>query len=173
VVTMYESLKNYFFEEIKNDKLLKLPDNFYDDIREYIKNIGDEIELERVKYYFKELRKLRIYKALYLDNERENLLPEELNIIHAIENTAVELKIEETPKFKKPIEIETPKPIYTINDIDVVKVDKNFPPFTDGTFIYNLNKNDVLSLNKKISHILEKHRIISRIGESYENAEKS
>ncbi len=173
MVTMYESLKNYFFEEIKNDKLLKLPNNFYDDIREYVKNIEDEIELERVKYYFKELRKLRIYKALYLDNERENLLPEELNIIHAIENTAVELKIEETPKFKKPIEIETPKPIYTINDIDVVKVDKNFPTFTDGTFIYNLNKNDVLSLNKKISHILEKHRIISRIGESYENAEKS
>nr|7YIL_A Chain A, GINS [Methanocaldococcus jannaschii DSM 2661]7YIL_B Chain B, GINS [Methanocaldococcus jannaschii DSM 2661] len=94
VITMYESLKNYFFEEIKNDKLLKLPDDFYDDIREYIKNIKDDIELERVKYYFKELRKLRIYKALYLDNERENLLPEELNIIHAIENIVVELKIE-------------------------------------------------------------------------------
>jgi hypothetical protein len=169
---MYESLKNYFFEEIKNDKLLKLPDNFYDDVRDYIKNIEDEIELERAKYYFKELRKLRIYKALYLDNERENLLPEELNIIHAIESSA-ELKIEESPEFEKPAEIDTPKPIYTINDIDVVKVDRNFPPFTDGTFIYNLNKNDVLSLDKKISHILEKHRIISRIGENYENAEES
>ncbi|ADC70472.1 conserved hypothetical protein [Methanocaldococcus sp. FS406-22] len=169
---MYESLKNYFFEEIKSDKLLKLPDNFYDDVRNYIKNIEDEIELERAKYYFKELRKLRIYKALYLDNERENLLPEELNIIHAIESS-VTLKIEKSPEFEKPTEIDTPKPIYTINDIDVVKVDRNFPPFTDGTFIYNLNKNDVLSLDKKISHILEKHKIISRIGENYENAEES
>ncbi|ACV24257.1 hypothetical protein [Methanocaldococcus fervens] len=170
---MYESLKNYFFEEIKSDKLLKLPDSFYDDVREYIKNIEDDVELERAKYYFKELRKLRVYKALYLDDDRENLLPEELNIIYAIENVVVELKIEENIESTQPNEIEAPKPIYTINDIDVVKVDKNFPPFTDGTFIYNLNKNDVLSLNKKISDILKKHRIISEIGESYENAEKS
>ncbi|XRO76764.1 hypothetical protein ACO3VM_08315 [Methanocaldococcus sp. 10A] len=170
---LYETLKNYFFEEIKADKLLKLPDNFYDEVREYIKNIKDEIELERAKYYFKELRKLRIYKALYLDNERENLLPEELNIIYAIENVVVELKIEENVESNEADEIEIPKPIYTINDIDVVKVDKNFPPFTDGTFIYNLNKNDVLTLDKKISDILKKHRIVSRIGESYENAEKS
>ena len=61
---MYELLKNYFFEEIKADKLLKLPDNFYDDVREYIKNIDDEVELERAKYYYRELRKLRIYKAM-------------------------------------------------------------------------------------------------------------
>jgi len=172
VITMYEFLKNYFFEEIKSDKLLKLPDNFYDEVRGYIKNIDDEIELERAKYYFKELRKLRIYKAMYLDSERENLLPEELNIIYAIESVA-ELKIEENVESEEPNEIEIPKPIYTINDIDVVKVDKNFPPFTDGTFIYDLNKNDVLSLNRKISDILKKHRIISGIGESYENAEKS
>jgi len=109
---------------------------------------------------------------MYLDSERENLLPEELNIIYAIESVA-ELKIEENVESEEPNEIEIPKPIYTINDIDVVKVDKNFPPFTDGTFIYDLNKNDVLSLNRKISDILKKHRIISGIGESYENAEKS
>ncbi|ACX73419.1 conserved hypothetical protein [Methanocaldococcus vulcanius M7] len=165
----YSSLKKYFFEEIKNDKLLKLPENFYDEVREYIITAEDK-EKKRIEYYFKEIRKLRIYKALYLDEERENLLLEELNIITAIENISTELKSEESPK---PNEIETPKLIYTINDIDVVKVDKNFPSFTDGSYIYSLNKNDVLSLDRRIASILEKHRIISRIGESYENAEKS
>jgi len=160
---MYELLKNYFFEEIRADKLLKLPENFYDDVREYIKNIVDEVELERAKYYYRELRKLRIYKAMYLDTERENLLPEELNIIYAIESIA-ELKFEESVESEEPIEIEAPKPIYTINDIDVVKVERNFPPFTDGTFIYHLSKNDVLSIDKNIAKILEKHNIISKIG---------
>ncbi|NPA62042.1 MAG: hypothetical protein GXN95_00615 [Methanococci archaeon] len=167
--SLYSSLKKYFVEEIKNDKLLKLPENFYDEVREYIITAEDE-EKERIKYYFKELRKLRIYKALYLDDERENLLLEELDIITAIENISIDLKIEES---SQPNEIEIPKSIYTINDIDVVKVDKNFPSFTDGSYIYTLNKNDVLSLDRRIASILEKHRIVSRIGESYENAEKS
>ncbi len=167
---IYNLLKNYFFEEIKSDKLLKLPDNFYEDIRKYINEINDEIEIERVKYYFKELRKLRIYKALYLDKCREYLLPEEDNIIKSIEDIDIEIKIKELKEENEDIDI--PKSIYTTNDIDVVKIDKNFPPFTDGTFIYHLNKNDVISLNKKIVNILQKHNIVSKIGESYEDAKE-
>ncbi len=41
---IYKTLKNYFFEEIKSDKLLKIPDNFYDDVRKYLNEINDEIE---------------------------------------------------------------------------------------------------------------------------------
>ncbi|ENN96731.1 hypothetical protein J422_00806 [Methanocaldococcus villosus KIN24-T80] len=141
---MYKELKNYFFNEIRSDTLLKLPEDFYEKVREYIKKLEDEKEKERAKYYYRELRKLRIYKAMYFD--RENLLKEEEEILNKIEF------IEEEPKG-----------IYTIKDIEVVKVNKQFPQFTDGNFIYNLNKEEVITLDKKIATILEKHGIISKL----------
>ncbi|AEF96533.1 hypothetical protein [Methanotorris igneus] len=98
---MYEKIKNLFFEEIKSDDLLNLSENFYEDAREYLKNNDDEKEVERAKYYLRELRKLRIYKALYGD--RTNLLEEEREILSLIEDIEYK-KEEEVPKTEDLIE---------------------------------------------------------------------
>ncbi|EHP89688.1 hypothetical protein [Methanotorris formicicus] len=180
---MYEKIKKLFFEEIKSDDLLNLPKNFYEDAGEYLKNNSDEKEVERVKYYLRELRKLRIYKALYGD--RTNLLEEERKILDIIEdvekteslieenvdNIVEELgfdEVEEGMKIWGNVDgdvgvITQPKHINIKKDIDVVRVNHNFPPFTDGNYCYMLKKNDVVALNREIVTILEKHNIVKKV----------
>ncbi len=144
---MYEKLVKAFIMEIKEDKLLELENNFYEEVRDYIKTLQGE-EKERALYFYRELRKLRLYKAFYGD--RDNLVEEEVKILESIEKIHEEEKKEE------------PKDIYTLNNIELVRVLLNFPSFTDGKRIYNLEKNDILSIDEKIAKILEKHSIVKR-----------
>ncbi|WP_456472197.1 hypothetical protein [Methanocaldococcus sp.] len=146
---MLNELKKFFIREIKEDKISKLPENFYNDVKEYIKNLEDEKERERALYFYRELRKIRIYKAIYGD--RENLDDEERNILNLIENLEFKEKSEEEPKD-----------IYISKNIQLVRAILNFPSFTDGKFIYSIEKNDILSLDEKIVKILEKHSIVKR-----------
>ena len=68
---------------------------------------------------------------------------------------------------------EIPKPINTQRYIDIVRVLTNFPEFTDGETVYNLDENDIISLDRRISRILEKYGIVKRIkGEFYEDEKK-
>ncbi|HIP17266.1 MAG TPA: DNA replication complex GINS family protein [Methanothermococcus okinawensis] len=194
---MYEKIANIFFNELKNDDLLKLPENFYDEIREYINNdeYKDEREIKRIKYYAIEIRKLRIYKALY--NSKENLINEEKNILKSIENiegygedggsTATinhnndsilemgnilnnQQSISEIQEKETTQQI--PKLINTQRYIDIVRVLTKFPEFTDGKYTYNLNREDIVSLDKRISKILEKHKIVKKIAGDYNEDEK-
>ena len=161
---MYKKVVNTFFNELKNDKLTKLPENFYEDVRRYIEDreYGSEREYRRLLYYLRELRKLRIYKAFYGD--RENLLEEEREILRAIED------VEGIPSLREEGRVEVPKPINTQRPIDIVRVLTNFPEFTDGERVYNLEKNDIISLDRRIAKILEKYKIVKRIkGEFYED----
>ncbi|MBW9220640.1 DNA replication complex GINS family protein [Methanothermococcus sp. SCGC AD-155-M21] len=194
---MYEKIANIFFNELKNDDLLKLPENFYEEIREYIHNneYKDEKELRRIKYYIVEIRKLRIYKALY--NSKENLINEEKNILKLIEDiesymenkgsTTINHNNDSTlekedilnnqQQFKSNIQEkkttqQIPKLINTQRYIDIVRVLTKFPEFTDGKYIYNLNKEDIISLDKRISKILEKHKIVKKITGEYHEDEK-
>jgi len=180
--TMYKKIVDIFFNEIKNDGLLKLSKDFYDNVREYINQIQDETELKRVKYYLRELRKLRLYKAFY-QKDRENLLEEELNILKLVENIDRvfdvgnagitgdpsyndqndEIQTDHSYELENTASCQKPKPINTQSDIDIVRVITKFPGFTDGKFNYVLNKNDIISLNKKISKILEKHRVVKKV----------
>ncbi|ADG13443.1 conserved hypothetical protein [Methanocaldococcus infernus ME] len=144
---MYEKLVKAFIMEIKEDKLLELENNFYEEVRDYVKTLQGE-EKERALYFYRELRKLRLYKAFYGD--RDNLVEEEVKILESIEKIHEEEKKEE------------PKDIYTLNNIELVRVLLNFPSFTDGKRIYNLEKNDILSIDEKIAKILEKHSIVKR-----------
>ncbi|WP_456418430.1 hypothetical protein [Methanocaldococcus infernus] len=146
-MAMYEKLVKAFIMEIKEDKLLELENNFYEEVRDYIKTLQGE-EKERALYFYRELRKLRLYKAFYGD--RDNLVEEEVKILESIEKIHEEEKKEE------------PKDIYTLNNIELVRVLLNFPSFTDGKRIYNLEKNDILSIDEKIAKILEKHSIVKR-----------
>ncbi|HIP84989.1 MAG TPA: hypothetical protein EYH15_05820 [Methanothermococcus okinawensis] len=170
---MYDKIVNAFFNELKNDKLIKLPESFYDDVRRYIwnKEYGSEREYRRIPYYIRELRKLRLYKAFY--GSRENLLEEEreiLEVIERFEDISPLKREEEEDKVEKS---EIPKPINTQRHIDIVRVLTKFPEFTDGDRVYNLDKNDIVSLDRRISKILEKYKIVKRIkGESYENEKK-
>ncbi|WP_232156300.1 hypothetical protein [Methanocaldococcus infernus] len=146
-MAMYEKLVKAFIMEIKEDKLLELENNFYEEVRDYVKTLQGE-EKERALYFYRELRKLRLYKAFYGD--RDNLVEEEVKILESIEKIHEEEKKEE------------PKDIYTLNNIELVRVLLNFPSFTDGKRIYNLEKNDILSIDEKIAKILEKHSIVKR-----------
>ena len=189
---MYKKIMNTFFNELKSDDLLKLSDDFYDMVKNYIKNqeYEDETELERIKYYIKELRKLRLYKAFFGD--RKNLLEEEKELLKLIEdieyydnfksnikNAECRLKEDsildkyhELISKKQELSHSEPKPINTQKDIDIVRVITRFPEFTDGKFTYVLNKNDIITLNKKFSRILEKHNIVKKINGGYHEDEK-
>ena len=172
---MYKDIVNAFFNELKNDKLIKLPESFYQDVRRYIDNkeYGSEREYRRILYYIKELRKLRLYKAFY--GSRENLLEEEREILEVIEGIEGIFKLREGEVEETKVEVledlsEIPKLINTQRHIDIVRVLTKFPEFTDGEIVYNLDKNDILSLDRRISKVLEKYRIVKRIkGESYED----
>lgn len=176
---MYKRIVDIFFNEIKSEELLNLSEDFYNNAREYINQIQDETELKRVKYYLRELRKLRLYKAFY-QKDRKNLLEEELNILKLVENIDCvfdaemagdpfdgvqddEIQNDHDYGLESTISCQKPKPINTQSDIDIVRVIAKFPGFTDGKFNYVLNKNDIISLNKKISKILEKHRVVKKV----------
>ena len=171
---MYKDVVNTFFNELKNDKLLKLPESFYEDVRRYIENeeYGSEREYRRILYYIRELRKLRLYKAFY--GSRENLLEEEREILEVIESIEGMAKLRRGAEETK-VEVseglsEVPKSINTQRYIDIVRVLTKFPEFTDGEVVYNLNENDIVTLDRRISKILEKYNIVKRIkGESYED----
>ncbi|WP_292460593.1 hypothetical protein [Methanothermococcus sp.] len=189
---MYKKIMNTFFNELKNDDLLKLPNNFYDMVKDYIKNQehDDETELKRIKYYIKQLRKLRLYKAFFGD--RNNLLEEEKELLKLIEDIEYyddfkdnikdanyELKedsnldkYQEFQYIDRKLSHSEPKLINTQNDIDIVRVITRFPKFTDGKSTHILNKNDIITLNKKISRILEKHNIVKKINGVYYEDEK-
>jgi len=174
---MYKEVVNTFFNELKNDKLMKLSESFYDDVKRYIegKEYESEREYRRILYYIRELRKLRLYKAFYGD--RENLLEEEKEILKIIESiegiSSLRREVEETEVEVSEDVSEIPKPINTQRDIDIVRVLTKFPEFTDGKVVYNLDKNDILSLDSRISKLLEKYRIVKKIkGEFYEDEKK-
>jgi len=174
---MYKEVVNTFFNELKNDKLMKLSESFYDDVKRYIENkeYKSEREYRRILYYIRELRKLRLYKAFYGD--RENLLEEEKEILKIIESiegiSSLRREVEETEVEVSEDVSEIPKPINTQRDIDIVRVLTKFPEFTDGEVVYNLDVNDILSLDRRISKILEKYKIVKKIkGEIYEDEKK-
>jgi len=188
---MYKKIMNVFFNELKSDSLLNLSDDFYNKVRDYMKNQeNSETELKRIKYYIKELRKLRLHKAFFGD--RENLLEEEKELLKLIEdieyynnfkndriNTVKELKEDNLLDYYNRVESKNqglphpkPKPINTQKDIDIVRVITRFPEFTDGKFNYVLNKNDIVTLDKKFSRILEKHSIVKKINGEYHEDEK-
>ncbi len=196
---MYKKIVNTFFNELKNDNLLKLPNDFYDSVRDYLNKYNENgnnndinnpnmaTELERINYYISELRKLRLYKAFF--GNRDNLVDEEQDILLFIEDITyyhnfknlknIKDNSESLNTFSNPLndynlfesELNNstmtqdirPKPINTQNDIDIVRVNTRFPEFTDGKYTYLLNKNDILTLNKKFSKILEKHNIVKKI----------
>ncbi len=196
---MYKKIVNTFFNELKNDNLLKLPNDFYDSVRDYLNKYNENgnnndinnpnmaTELERINYYISELRKLRLYKAFF--GNRDNLVDEEQDILLFIEDITyyhnfknlknIKDNSESLNTFGNPLndynlfesELNNstmtqdirPKPINTQNDIDIVRVNTRFPEFTDGKYTYLLNKNDILTLNKKFSKILEKHNIVKKI----------
>ncbi|HIQ39423.1 MAG TPA: hypothetical protein EYH53_05395 [Methanothermococcus okinawensis] len=176
---MYKEIVNTFFNELKNDKLTKLHENFYKDVKRYIENkeYKSEREYRRILYYIKELKKLRLYKAFY--GSRENLLEEEREILKVIENiegiSSLRREVEET-KVEVSEDLrsqEIPKPINTQRYIDIVRVLTKFPEFTDGKVVYNLDENDIVSLDRRISKILEKYKIVKKIkGEFYEDEKK-
>ncbi len=158
---MLDKLKNIFYNELKTDTLTKLENDFYCKVREYFKNT-EGIEKERILYFYGELRKLRLYKFFLFDNNIDKLTDEEKELVDKITNIKEDINIEDEISQNKEI-IELPKPIYTINNIEIVKVEKNFPSFTiDGENIISLKKEDVLSMDEKIIKILEKHNIVKR-----------
>ena len=92
---MYKKIVNAFFNELKSDNLLKLPNDFYDNVRNYLKQNNEnnenieidedkKTELERITYYVKELRKLRLHKAFF--GNRDNLVDEEKELLLLIED---------------------------------------------------------------------------------------
>ncbi len=89
---MYKKIVNIFFNELKSDNLLNIPNDFYDNLRIYLNTIYNnpsnerisELDLKRVLYYIKELRKLRLYKAFFGD--RTNLVDEEKKLLSLIED---------------------------------------------------------------------------------------
>jgi DNA replication initiation complex subunit (GINS family) len=90
---MYKKIVNVFFNELKNDDILNLPDNFYENVREYLghiknnENIYSNKEMERIIYYVKELRKLRLNKAFFRkESNIDNLTDEEKKILLLVEN---------------------------------------------------------------------------------------
>jgi len=189
---MYKKIVNAFFNELKSDNLLKLPNDFYDNVRNYLKQNNENIEidedkkteLERITYYVKELRKLRLNKAFF--GNRDNLIEEEKKLLLLIEDInyhynfrnnennnealdALDNSLDDYGVFESELNNPSmasypkPKPINTQNDIDIVRVNTRFPEFTDGKYNYLLNKNDIITLDKKFSKILEKHSIVKKI----------
>ena len=189
---MYKKIVNAFFNELKSDNLLKLPNDFYDNVRNYLKQNNENIEidedkkteLERIAYYIKELRKLRLNKAFF--GNRDNLIEEEKKLLLLIEDInyhcnfrnnennngaldALDNSLDDYGVFESELNNPSmasypkPKPINTQNDIDIVRVNTRFPEFTDGKYNYLLNKNDIITLDKKFSKILEKHSIVKKI----------
>ena len=140
--------------------------------------------MERIIYYVREIRKLRLHKAFF--GNRDNLVDEEKKLLLLIEDInyyynfrnnknsnealdALDNSLDDYGVFESELNYSSmasypkPKPINTQNDIDIVRVNTRFPEFTDGKYNYLLNKNDIITLDKKFSKILEKHSIVKKI----------
>ncbi|MBA2861715.1 hypothetical protein [Methanococcus maripaludis] len=179
---MYKKIRDAFFNEFFKDGLSDLPENFYKDARNYLETIDDNAKSKRVKYYLNNLLSFRIYKVNCLKESPNKFIQDEKKVINFIEETCYGSgtedyipKLDESDKKKdkfsvnlnKPEEqtdkCQKPKHINSESDIDIVRVITKFPCFTDGNLQYVLNKNDVISLDRKFSKILEKHNIIKRV----------
>ncbi|WP_048064127.1 hypothetical protein [Methanococcus maripaludis] len=179
---MYKKIRDAFFNEFFKEGLSDLPENFYKDARNYLETIEDNTKSKRVKYYLSNLLSFRIYKVNCLKESPNKFTPDEKRVISFIEETCYGTgnedylsKIDEFDKKKdkfssdlnkseeKSVECQKPKHINTESDIDIVRVITKFPCFTDGNLQYVLHKNDVISLDRKFSKILEKHNIIKRV----------
>lgn len=179
---MYKKIRDAFFNEFFKEGLNDLPENFYKDARNYLETIDDKTKFERVKYYLNNLLSFRIYKVNCLKESPNKFTPDEKRVVAFIEETCCGSgnedyisKIDESDKKKakfsanldkleeKTDKCQIPKHINTESDIDIVRVITKFPCFTDGNLQYVLHKNDVISLDRKFSKILEKHNIIKRV----------
>lgn len=180
---MYKKIRDAFFSEFLKDGLSDLPENFYRDSRNYLETITDEkIKFERTKYYLKELLNLRYYKVNCLKESPNKFTEDEKKLSKFIEETFFKnvniddmLETEDLSKKKSKIQAnldigqenedccQKPKHINSENDIDIVRVITKFPCFTDGNLQYILNKNDIISLDRKFSKILEKHNVVKRV----------
>ena len=122
------------------------------------------MEYKRALNYSSKLRKLRMHKALFEKNiPKENLGAPQDTLKNLTKEEEILLKLIDDINYINIYNDDTPKHINTQTDIDIVRVNTGFPEFTDGERNYNLNKNDVITLDKKISSILEKHDIVKKI----------
>jgi DNA replication initiation complex subunit (GINS family) len=180
---MYKKIRDAFFNEFLKEGLGELPENFYPDAKKYIETIDDNFKLERTKYYLMELLNIRYYKINCLKESPNNTTKDEKKLLKFIEDILFgrldiediykKEDIDKKKKFKNQLNLDTghenegacqkPKPINTESDIDIVRVITKFPCFTDGNLQYILNKNDIISLDRKFSKILEKHNVVKRV----------
>uniref|UniRef100_A9A8V3 DNA replication initiation complex subunit (GINS family) n=1 Tax=Methanococcus maripaludis (strain C6 / ATCC BAA-1332) TaxID=444158 RepID=A9A8V3_METM6 len=179
---MYKKIRDAFFNEFFKEGLSDLPENFYKDARNYLETIDDNTKSKRVKYYLNNLLSFRIYKVNCLKESSNKFVQDEKKVINFIEETCygsgnedyipesdesdkkkVKFSVDLNKSEEKTDKCQIPKHINSESDIDIVRVITKFPCFTDGNLQYILNKNDVISLDRKFSKILEKHNIIKRV----------
>ena len=163
----FEAIRNVERDERENKKLQKLPDNFFDTVRDYLrkkeemkdKTSLDVMEIENTKNTIKRLLDIREKKVIELavmssrtGLAAENLTSEER---HLFEQTVNGLK-----SFRDSIYTQMKKePAET-----AYKVKKSMPDFIGPDMKnYSIRENDVITLPKELADLLIKENIVEKV----------
>ncbi|MFH0837044.1 MAG: hypothetical protein V1870_02860 [Candidatus Aenigmatarchaeota archaeon] len=163
----FEAIRNVERDERENKKLQKLPDGFFDQVRDYLKKKEtmkdkvsmDVLEAENTKNTIKRLLDMREKKVVdvAIMSSRTDLVPENLTDEEKqlFDQTVNGLKV-----FRDKIYTQMKKePVET-----VYKVRKSIPDFIGPDMkTYSIRETDVISLPKDLADLLIKEDIIEEI----------
>jgi len=174
----FEKIRDLERAEKDSKKLQKLPDDFLEELREYLKKkesmkdktTSDILEIENVKNTIKRLVEMREKKILdsVLLAVRSNMMPENLSKSEEafFSQTVERLKFhrdrffDELKNGKKSTVQENPREV-------LYKVKKTLPHFVGPDMnIYNLEENQILAIPKPLSDLLLKEGVIEEIQDS-------
>ncbi|MBI5332675.1 MAG: DNA replication complex GINS family protein [Candidatus Aenigmarchaeota archaeon] len=162
----FEAIRNVERDERENKKLQKLPDNFFDTVRDYLKKKEemkdksslDALEIENAKNTVKRLLDMREKKVIEIaimssrtGLAAENLTDEEKRLFEQAVTSLKDFRDNIYAQMKK-------EPAET-----VYKVKKSMPDFVGPDMKnYSIRENDVISLPKDLADLLIKENIIEK-----------
>jgi DNA replication factor GINS len=160
----YETLRRIFTEERATNKLVRLPENFFKDVKEYLdkksklQSKEDKWELESARGTLEDLLEIRERKILTLAMYSarsgiipENLMPEEKNFFDNIVQTIKEFQkqrkrnLEEEPEKMIAVAILEDIPEFVGTDL------KNYGPFKKGDIATIPEENAKLFIQKNMA----------------------
>ena len=165
----FDAIRDIERTERENRKLQKIPENFFDLVRDYLdkkekmkeKSSLDLLEIENTKNTIKRFLDIREKKIIELAimTSRTGLLPDNLT---CHEKELFQQIVDNLNAFRARISEQMNK----IPKEIVYKVKKSIPDFVGPDMkIYNLRENDIVSLPRELVELLIKESVLEEIKE--------
>lgn len=167
----FEKIRDFERAEKDSKKLQKLPDDFLEQMREYLrkkellkdKTTSDILEVENVKTTIKRLLEMRERKILdsVLLAVRSNISPE--NLTNEEEKIFFNF-VQQLKDFRENFFDELKKEASIAEREVLYRVKKTLPQFVGPDMnVYNLEENQTLAIPKPLSDLLLKEGVIEKV----------